>query len=179
MPKVLALYVRSVNRVSRWLGLAVMYSVFAMIGVLLYSSLAKAFFIPPLWALEVSQFMMAGYFILGGAYSMQMDAHVRMDLAYSRWSPRTRAAVDVVTMLCLIAFVVLLLWGGVSSAAYALEYGERSYSSWRPYMAPIKIIMCAGILLMLLQSIAILITDIARLRGIEFDDGRPEGERAS
>lgn len=173
MPELLIAYVRIVNRINRWVGLAVMYSVFGMIGILLYSSVAKAFFIPPLWSLELSQFLMVAYFLLGGAYSLQVDGHVRMDLLYGRWRPRTRTAVDVVTVLFLIGFLLLLLYGGVSSASYALEYGERSYSSWRPYMAPIKIVMCVGILLMLLQSIATLITDLARLRGVEIGDGRP------
>ena len=64
-------------------------------------------------------------------------------------------------------YLVLLLYGGFSSTQYALEYGERSYSSWRPYMAPIKIVACIGILLMLLQAFAVLFKDIARLRGEE------------
>ena len=59
---------------------------------------------------------------------------------------------------------MLLLYGGFSSTQYALEYGERSYSSWRPYMAPIKIVACIGILLMLLQAFAVLFKDIAKLR---------------
>ncbi|MCY4463283.1 MAG: C4-dicarboxylate ABC transporter, partial [Albidovulum sp.] len=42
---------------------------------------------------------------------------------------------------------------------------ERSYSAWRPYMWPIKIIMCAGILLMILQALSEFLKDIARIRG--------------
>lgn len=67
----------------------------------------------------------------------------------------------------LLAYLVLLLYGGFSSTHYALEYGERSYSSWRPYMAPIKIVACIGILLMLLQAFAVFFRDMAKLRGVE------------
>ena len=49
--------------------------------------------------------------------------------------------IDAVTILFLIFFLVMLLYGGISSTQYALQYGETSYSSWSPYMAPIKIIM--------------------------------------
>ena len=176
MPKALVAYVRITNRISRWTGYVVMYSIFAMMGVLLYSSFAKTFSVPPLWALEVSQFMMVAYFLLGGAYSLLMDAHVRMDLLYGTWRPHTRLAVDAATAVFLIVFLVLLLFGGVSSALYALEYGERSYSAWRPYMAPIKIVMCLGILLMLMQAVAILIMDVARLKGLDIDSGLPAGD---
>jgi TRAP-type mannitol/chloroaromatic compound transport system permease small subunit len=177
MPNALVLFVRAVNKVNRTIGRIVMLGVFVMMGVLLYASFTKTFFIPPLWSLEVSQFLMVGYFILGGAYSLQMGAHVRMDLMYGSWRPRTQTWVDVFTVACLIFYLCLLLYGGISSTSYALQYGERSYSAWRPYMAPIKIIMCLGIVLTLLQSIAILITDVARLRGFEIHDGLTEDER--
>ena len=59
--------------------------------------------------------------------------------------------------------------------SYALEYGETSYSSWSPYMAPIKIVMCFGILLMLLQAIAFFFKDLAATRGLTVD-GRPLAE---
>jgi TRAP-type mannitol/chloroaromatic compound transport system permease small subunit len=142
-----------------------MYLIFAMLAVLLYSSISKTFFTPSIWTLESAQFLMVAYFLLGGAYSMQLDAHVRMDLAYSRWSPRTRAVVDAITVFMLIFYLVMLLVGGISSTDYAIEYKETSYSAWSPYMAPIKIIMCFGIALMLLQAIATFFKDFYAARG--------------
>ena len=59
------------------------------------------------------------------------------------------------TVFFLLFYLVMLLYGGLSSTQYALEYGERSYSAWRPYMAPIKIVMTFGVGLMLLQAIVI------------------------
>ncbi|MEF2074502.1 TRAP transporter small permease subunit [Consotaella aegiceratis] len=165
MPKAVVTYVRVVDRFNRWVGKAAMYLIFAMMGVLLYSSVAQAFFIPPAWTLETAQFLMVAYFLLGGAYALQTGDHVRMDLLYGRWSPRTRAAVDLVTALFLIFFLIMLLWGGISSTQYALQYGERSYSAWAPYMAPIKIVMVIGIVLTLLQAIAAFFKDLALVLG--------------
>jgi TRAP-type mannitol/chloroaromatic compound transport system permease small subunit len=150
---------------NRVIGRFAMYLIFAMIGVLLYSSISKTFADPALWTLETAQFLMVAYFLLGGGYSMQLDAHVRMDLLYSHWAPRTRAAVDAFTVLLLIFYLFWLLYGGISSTAYALEYGETSYSSWSPRMAPIKIIMTVGVALMLLQAIATFFKDLASARG--------------
>ena len=165
MPRAIRLFVHGVEAMNRVVGRFAMYLIFAILGVLLYSSISKSFFVPASWTLESAQFLMVAYFLLGGAYSMQLDAHVRMDLFYSRWSPKTRALVDVLTIGFLIFYLVLLLYGAISSTEYALEYDETSYSAWSPPMAPIKIIMCFGIALMLLQAIATLFRDIAAARG--------------
>ncbi len=165
MPKAIRVYVRIVDAVSRAVGRVAMYLIFAMMGILLYSSISKAFFLPALWTLEMAQFTMVAYYLLGGGYSMQLGSHVRMDLFYSRWSDKTKAVVDAITAIFLIFYLVWLLYGGYSSSSYALQYGEQSYSSWAPQMAPIKIIMTVGVALMLLQAIATFFKDLASARG--------------
>ncbi|WP_159586851.1 TRAP transporter small permease subunit [Chelativorans xinjiangense] len=167
MPDIVRRYVSLIDRVNSVVGLFAMYLIVAMIGILLYSSIMKAVTIPPLWTLEMAQFVMAAYYMLGGGWSLQNDAHVRMDLLYSRWRPRTRAMIDTVTILFLIFYLGVMLYGGFSSTAYAIRYGETSYSSWSPYMAPVKIIMCIGIALMLLQAFAQFFRDLAQARGEE------------
>ena len=165
MPKAVKIYVRWVDAVNRVVGRFAMYLIFAMMGILLYSSITKTFFIPALWTLEMAQFTMVAYYLLGGGHSMQLNSHVRMDLLYGRWSGKTKAVVDVITVFLLIFYLLLLLYGAISSMDYALQYGEKSYSSWAPFMAPIKIIMTVGIVLMLLQVIATFFKDIAKARG--------------
>jgi TRAP-type mannitol/chloroaromatic compound transport system permease small subunit len=167
MGKAIRAYVRFVDRLSRYVGLFAMYMIFAMMAVLLYSSITKTLFVPPLWVLDISEFLMVAYFLLGGAHSMQLDQHVRMDLFYSAWSERTRALVDAFTIFFLIFYLAVVLKGGVSSTIYAIVYGEVNFSAWRPQMWPIKVIMVFGITLMLLQAIATFFKDIAKLRGDE------------
>ena len=62
MPRAAKVYVRWVEAVCRRVGRLAMYLIFAMMGVLLYSSITKTFFIPPLWTLEMAQFAMAAYY---------------------------------------------------------------------------------------------------------------------
>ncbi|WP_333815682.1 TRAP transporter small permease subunit [Tabrizicola sp.] len=165
MPRVLILFVRVVERLNYLVGRFAMYLIFVLAGVLLWSVIAKALLNPPLWTQEMAQFTMVAYFVLGGAYSLQLGANVRMDLLYGRWSPKRQAAVDCVTVFAMIIFLCVVLWGGIDSTIYAFEVGERSRTVWRPYMAPIKIVIGFGVFLMLLQSLAFLIRDIATLRG--------------
>ena len=169
MPAFALSFVRFVEAINYRLGRVVMYGIFVMIGILLWSSISKTFFLPSLWTLEMAQFAMVAYFILGGPYAMQLGANVRMDLLYGSWSPRGKAWVYAFTVLFLIFYLGVLLYGGIESLAYSLEYKERSPSAWRPEMWPIKSVMCAGIFLMLLQSLAELVKDIARLRGVDLN----------
>jgi TRAP-type mannitol/chloroaromatic compound transport system permease small subunit len=168
MPAAIRLYVRCVDRVNGVLGFFVMYLALAMMGLLLFASVTRYVFnVPFVWIIEMAQFMMAAYYILGGGYSMQLDAHVRMDVLYERWSPRTRTVMDTVTIFFLLFYLAYMLRGGIASSAYSLKYNQVNYSAWAPPMAPIKIIMCVGIALMLLQAVAILFRDIAKLTGRE------------
>lgn len=167
MPVFLSRFVKIVEAINYWLGRVMMYFIFVMIGILLWSSVSKTFFLPSLWTLEMAQFSMVAYFLLGGPYAMQMGANVRMDLLYGLWTVRQKAWVDAFTVIFLLIYLGVLLYGGIESLLYALEYKERSASAWRPLMWPIKSLMCIGIFLMLLQVLAELIKDIARIRQVE------------
>lgn len=166
MPNFIKSYVKWVDKINRVVGRFAMYMVLAMIGVLLYATLSRGVFnLPVIWAVELAQFIMAAYYLLGGGYSLQNRAHVRMDVFYSSWSMSTRAKVDVVTSVFLIFYMLVLLYGGWGSTEYAIKYSIHKNSSWGPPMAPIKVIMTTGIFLMLLQVFATFFRDIATARG--------------
>lgn len=167
MPKAIKLFVKYVEAVNYRIGRIAMYGIFVMAGILLWSSISKTFFLPSLWTLELAQFAMVAYYILGGPYSIQLNANVRMDLLYANWSPKKKACFDSVTVLLLLFYLGVMLYGAVDSTAYAFQYGERNPTAWRPVLWPIKTLMCLGFLLMLLQSLAELCKDIAKIRGEE------------
>lgn len=144
-----------------------MYLIFVLIGILLWSSISKTFFNPSLWTLEMAQFAMVAYYIFGGPYSIQLGSNVRMDLFYSRWTLKQKAWIDAVMVIFLLFYLGVLLYGAIDSTSYALKYNERSPTAWRPYMWPLKVGMCIGIFMMLLQVLSEFVKDIARIRGEE------------
>lgn len=195
MPRAILLYIRAIDAMNRFIGRIAMYLIFALVGVLLWSSASKVFMTPSMWTLETAQFVMVAYFVLGGPYSIQLGSNVRMDLFYGDWSPKTKAWVDAFTVFFLVYYLGVLLYGGLVSMAYSLGYFgsepfdffldlgwtlltqgptaageklgfmERSPTAWRPVMWPIKAVLCAGIFLMILQALAEFFRDIGRLRG--------------
>ncbi len=131
--------------------------------------MSRTFFNHPwIWTVEMAQFVMAAYYTLGGAYTLIMDGHVRMDLAYAKWSPKNKALADVLTFVVIMLYLVVLLLGGIISLEYSIKYKQKSYSSWAPPVTPIKIIMVFGMFLMILQVIAEFFKDLAaKARGKE------------
>ena len=179
-------YIRAVDAVNFRVGRVVMYGIFVLMCILLWSSFSKTFSVPSLWTLEMAQFVMVAYYILGGPYSIQLGSNVRMDLFYGDWTPRKKAWFDLITVLFLIFYLGVLLYGAVSSTAYSLGYWgtepfsyfgglltgaeeigrvERSPTAWRPYLWPVKVIMVLGMFLMLLQCISELLKDVLRIKG--------------
>lgn len=188
MIRAMASYVRVVDAVNYRIGRVMMWGLFAMMGILLWSSISKTFFLPSLWTLEMAQFAMVTYYIMGGPYSIQLGSNVRMDLFYHNWSHKKKAWFDAFTVLMLILYLGVLFYGGLGSTAYSLGYWgdepvsyftglltgseeigrlERSSTAWRPYIWPIKAIMVFGFFLMLLQAISEFFKDIARINGQE------------
>ncbi len=188
MIRVMSSYVRVVDAINYRIGRVMMWGLFVMMGILLWSSISKTFFLPSLWTLEMAQFAMVTYYIMGGPYSIQLGSNVRMDLFYHNWSHKKKAWFDAFTVLLLILYLGVLFYGGLGSTAYSLGYWgdapvsyftglltgseeigrlERSSTAWRPYIWPVKAIMVFGFFLMLLQAISEFFKDIARIDGQE------------
>lgn len=166
MPRFISVYVKYVDYVSTKFGRLAMYAIFLMIGTLLLGAVTRNILNWPLsWTVELAQFTMTAYYIVGGAYSMQLNGHVRMDLFYDRLSEKTKARLDSFTGVFLVVYLVCLLIGSVSSTLYAIEYGQRKFSQWNPSLVPIKVIMVAGIVLMLLQAVSTMFKDYAKSTG--------------
>ena len=161
-------YVRIVDKISEIVGKGAMFLVLVMMAILLMETISRLFFnSAQIWAVEFSQFVMAAYYILGGAYVLIIGGHVRMDLAYHRWSPKNKALSDVITFAVAILYIIILWYGGWKGLLYAIKYKQVSYSSWAPSLIPIKIILQIGLTLMVFQMIAEFIKNLGTLFGRE------------
>ena len=164
MPRLIKYYIKFIDYISLKTGRATMYLVFVMMFILILSFVTRNIInIPLIWIIEMAQFVMTGYYLLGGGYSMLADDHVRMDLIYSKLKDKTKALLDSLTSVFLVFYLVVLFYGSISSLTYTIETNQRLFTAWAPYVWPIKSVMTFGIGLMLLQSIAIFFKDIAKV----------------
>ncbi len=69
----------------------------------------------------------AAAFLLGGAYALLRDAHVRVDIVQQRWSPRTQARVELAgLLLLLLPFCAALFWLSLDYVAVSWRLREGS-----------------------------------------------------
>ena len=95
---------------------------------------------------------------------MITDDHVRMDLFYGRLSERGKAKMDAFTSIFLIFYLVILFYGSITSLQYTIQTKQKLFTAWAPYVWPIKTLMLIGILLMLLQAIAMFFKNLEKIK---------------
>ena len=107
MPKIIKFYVHTVDTVCEKVGRFVMYWVFFMMFLLILSFVTRNIInFPLMWIIEMAQFTITAYYLLGGGYSMLADDHVRMDLFYGKLSKKGKAKMDVFTSFFLIFYLL-------------------------------------------------------------------------
>ncbi|MFO7876318.1 MAG: TRAP transporter small permease subunit [Desulfovermiculus sp.] len=117
-----------IDRLSTWVGWAASWLVLIFTFFIGYEVAARYLFSSPTkWAFDLSYMLGGSFFLLGQAYTLRYKQHVRIDIFYTRFSPRTKACIDV--FFYLVFFFPL--WGGLLYALipYVIaswELGERS-----------------------------------------------------
>lgn len=113
----------------RWLGLLCGLCVLAVVLVTFSLVVARyGFDLGSIAAQELVLHLNAAAFLFGGAYALLRDAHVRVDIVQQRWSPRTRAWVELAGLvLLLLPFCAALFWLSLDyvAASWRLREGSR------------------------------------------------------
>jgi TRAP-type mannitol/chloroaromatic compound transport system permease small subunit len=150
-------YVLLADRASAWFGKAFAWLIMMMIIGISYEVFARYLFrAPTSWAFDLSYIMYGTLFVMGGAYTLSRDGHVRADFLYRLWKPRTQAWAELA--LYLVFFfpgVTALIFAGWKYAARSWSYLEVSSNS--PAGIPIyqfKTALVAGGVLLFFQGIA-------------------------
>jgi TRAP-type mannitol/chloroaromatic compound transport system permease small subunit len=132
---------------------------------------------PTIWAYEIAYMGMGAHFLLGGAYTMLVGAHVRIDLIYGLYPERLKAVFDLVLYATLILpFCAWLGYGLWEYFVEAYQWGETSgASAWNPVIWPFRLVLCAGIVLLGIQVIAEILRCLSVLFGTAatLDERRP------
>jgi len=151
---------QTIGGAVRWLALLM---VLLQFGVVL---LRYVFGISFIFLNEGVLYMHAALFMLGAGYTLLVDAHVRVDIFYSRLRPRGRAAIDLTGALAfLLPSLLMLLWFTWPSVrnSWAVLEGPISVGGI-PASFLLKSLIPAFCLLLIVQGLACLLRDLLRLR---------------
>jgi len=158
----------AVDRLTEWIGQWVKWLV-------LFSSLISAFnalmrysihYSSNAW-LEIQWYMFGAMFLLGAGYALKHEEHVRVDIFFSKMTPRVQAWVDVVgAILFLMPTAVIIAWMAVPMVVNSYKIMEYSNDPGGLLRWPIKICIPIGFTLLAVQGLAEIIKKYAIARGL-------------
>ena len=155
--------VREIGEWTAWLSLAMVLVTFAVV------LLRYAFDIGSIALQESVTYMHAVLFMLGIAYTLGRNGHVRVDIFYERLSRRARARVDLMgTLLLLIPVSILIIWLGWAYVAESWRVQEASRETGGlPVVYLLKTLILIMPILLLAQGLSNALRNLLFLSGME------------
>lgn len=147
--------VRFISRLNRELGQWVSFLNLLIMGAVVWEVFCRYLLRSPTsWAMEINQYLLAALALLAGGYALLDERHVRVDILYKRFSPKTRAAVEVFSEVLILLLCAVLLYHGSEFALDALKKGKRSMSLLELPLFPSMALVPLGGFFLGLQALA-------------------------
>lgn len=161
-----------IDRFNERVGLVVSWLALAMVLIGAYNAVVRYLGRYVGWSLssnayiELQWYLFSLIFLLAAPYTLQRNAHVRVDVLYGRLSPRTQAWIDLLgSALFLIPFCIFGLWVSWPSVANSWAIREVSSDPGGLPRYPIKSAILVAFALLILQGTSELIHRLATVRG--------------
>ncbi|MFC1967713.1 TRAP transporter small permease subunit [Chloroflexota bacterium] len=155
------LFCRGVDTVNEWVGKIVAWAILPMVlmatlEVVLRYIVNK----PTIWVWDVNIQVLAVVGTMGAGYTLLQKGHITIDIMVSRFSPRVRSILNLITSQFFFFSLGILLWKLVLKASYSIQSRELFTSVFEPPLYPLRAIIAVGVLLLLLQGIVKFIRDL-------------------
>jgi TRAP-type mannitol/chloroaromatic compound transport system permease small subunit len=148
-------FLLAVDRASTWIGQAFAWLVLALTCLISWEVYSRYIMNNPHdWTLDGQIMLYGTLFMLAGAYTLSKNGHVRGDVLYSFFEPRTQAWVDLLLyILFFLPGIVALTWAGWTFAQESLAIRESTFSATPLPLYPFKFMIPLAGLMLLLQGL--------------------------
>jgi TRAP-type mannitol/chloroaromatic compound transport system permease small subunit len=145
----------SVDRLSTWFGKLFAWAAVALTLLISWEVFSRYVLNHPhAWVLDAQIMLYGALFMMAGAYTLSKNGHVRGDVLYGFFRPRTQATIDLVLyLLFFLPGIVALTWAGWSFFQDALAIREQTFNAVPLPLYPFKFIIPLAGALLLLQGI--------------------------
>ena len=145
----------AVDRLSTWLGQAFAWMIVALTLMISWEVYSRYVLNEPHdWALNIQIMMYGTLFMMAGAYTLSKNGHVRGDVLYGFFRPRTQATIDLVLYIVFfLPGIVALTWAGWTYANEALAIREKTFSATPLPLYPFKFVIPVAGAMLLLQGL--------------------------
>jgi TRAP-type mannitol/chloroaromatic compound transport system permease small subunit len=142
----------AVDRLSTFIGKAFAWTVVLLTALISWEVFSRYVFnAPHAWVLDAQIMLYGTLFMTAGAYTLSKNGHVRGDVLYGFFMPRTQATIDLVLyILFFVPGIFALTWAGWGFANESLAIREQTFSADALPLYPFKFIipLAGGILLL-------------------------------
>jgi len=155
-----------IGLVSEWSGKAVRWVIIILIVIITYEVMMRYLFnAPTFWQFDISSMLLAILATIGFAYVHYHHGNVRVDVIYTRFSPKGKLIIDIVfTLIFFSPLYFMLTTIFIQDAWYAYQVNETLRTTfWYPISWPFKSLVALGFGLLCLQGIATFLKDVAAL----------------
>lgn len=179
--KSLVCFFRGVDRLNNLIGKALCWLILVVVVVSTTNAVVrKGFDISSNAFLEIQWYLFSVVFLLGAGYTLSRNAHVRVDVIYSRFSLRTQAWIDIFgTVFFLLPASILVVYYGWPFFMSSFLESEMSSDPGGLLRWPVKLMVPLGFSLLVLQGLAEIAKRVAFLKGAianPFDHAEHTGE---
>ena len=175
--RTLLLIAHRIDTTNEWIGRAVYCLTLVMVGVGAYNALVRyldrftGLGLSSNTYIELQWYMYSLIFLLGAAYTLKHNAHVRVDVLFMRLTPRGRAWVNLGgALLFLLPFCILVIWTSWPTVHNSWAVLEVSPDPGGLPRYPIKTVIPIAFILLFLQGVSLAIKQIAFLRDPAAED---------
>lgn len=158
--------IHTADHISTWVGKAAAWLIVALM-LLVCAEVFKRYALnaPTAWIYDANNMLYGTLFMLGGAYALAQDGHVRGDFFYGSMKPRTQAALDfVLYFVFFIPGIAALTWAGWTYFQDSLAIHEQTFNAEPIPVYPFKFIIPLAGAIVLMQGIAEMIRCIVCMR---------------
>ena len=160
----------AVDRASTWIGQAFAWLIVALTGLISWEVFSRYVLNAPHdWALDAQIMLYGTLFMLAGAYTLAKNGHVRGDVLYGFFVPRTQATLDfILYVLFFLPGIVALTWAGWTFANESLAIRESTFSATPLPLYPFKYVIPFSGAMLLLQGLVEIVRCVTCLRDGEW-----------
>lgn len=155
-----------VDRLSTFVGKACAWTVVGLTLLITWEVFSRyALNKPHAWVLDLQIMLYGTLFMSAGAYTLSKNGHVRGDVLYGFFRPRTQATVDLVLyILFFLPGIVALTWAGWTFANDSLAIREQTFNADPLPVYPFKFVIPIAGAVLLLQGIVEIVRCVICLR---------------
>ena len=156
----------AVDRFSTWIGKAAAWCVVALTVLITWEVFSRYVLNHPHgWVLDAQIMLYGTLFMMAGAYTLSKNGHVRGDVLYGFFQPRTQATIDLVLYIVFfLPGIIALTWAGWSFANESLAIREQTFNADPLPVYPFKFIVPIAGAVLLLQGIVEIVRCVICLR---------------